>query len=71
MNENGKAPGANGQAYDVIDHEFDVVVIGAGGAGLRTTLAAHSLHNQGFPNAVAHRCGPGRYFSRSWKHGPG
>ena len=40
MNENGKAPGANGQAYDVIDHEFDVVVIGAGGAGLRTTLGA-------------------------------
>ena len=26
------------QAYEVIDHEFDVVVLGAGGAGLRATL---------------------------------
>ncbi|QYE35629.1 MULTISPECIES: succinate dehydrogenase flavoprotein subunit [Sphingosinicellaceae] len=25
-------------AYDIIDHEFDVVVLGAGGAGLRATL---------------------------------
>ena len=26
------------QAYEIIDHEFDVVVLGAGGAGLRATL---------------------------------
>ena len=25
-------------AYDIIDHEFDVIVLGAGGAGLRATL---------------------------------
>ncbi len=27
-----------GQAYDVIDHTFDVVVVGAGGAGLRAAV---------------------------------
>jgi succinate dehydrogenase flavoprotein subunit len=26
------------RAYDIIDHEFDVIVLGAGGAGLRATL---------------------------------
>ena len=35
-------PGAavNGRAYDIIDHTFDVVVVGAGGSGLRATSAA-------------------------------
>lgn len=28
----------NGVAYQVIDHEYDVVIVGAGGAGLRATL---------------------------------
>jgi len=28
------------QSYKIIDHEYDVVVIGAGGAGLRATLGA-------------------------------
>jgi succinate dehydrogenase / fumarate reductase flavoprotein subunit len=27
---------ANG--YDIVDHSFDVIVLGAGGAGLRATL---------------------------------
>ena len=25
-------------AYEIVDHEFDVVIVGAGGAGLRATL---------------------------------
>ncbi|HET7308161.1 MAG TPA: succinate dehydrogenase flavoprotein subunit [Gammaproteobacteria bacterium] len=29
---------ANAKAYEVIDHRYDVVVVGAGGAGLRATL---------------------------------
>ena len=33
---NGKAP-AN-SAYEMVDHTYDVVVVGAGGAGLRATL---------------------------------
>ena len=26
------------QSYEIIDHKYDVIVIGAGGAGLRATL---------------------------------
>ena len=32
------APAVNGKAYPIIDHTFDVVVVGAGGAGLRATV---------------------------------
>jgi flavin-dependent dehydrogenase len=32
------APKVNGAAYPIIDHTFDVVVVGAGGAGLRATV---------------------------------
>ena len=34
------APGLNGKAYPITDHSYDVVVVGAGGAGLRATLGA-------------------------------
>ncbi len=30
--------GVNGRAYAIVDHTYDVVVVGAGGAGLRATL---------------------------------
>ncbi len=32
------APATNGTAYPITDHNFDVVVIGAGGSGLRATV---------------------------------
>ncbi len=37
--QNGAAkPAFNGSAYPITDHTFDVVVVGAGGAGLRATV---------------------------------
>jgi len=38
MADGSGAPKLNGTAYRFIDHTFDVVVVGAGGAGLRATL---------------------------------
>jgi succinate dehydrogenase / fumarate reductase flavoprotein subunit len=35
---NGSAPAINGRAYPVEDHTYDVVVIGAGGSGLRAVV---------------------------------
>src|SRR5512143_1967779 len=32
------APNINGRAYPIIDHTYDVVVVGAGGAGLRAVV---------------------------------
>lgn len=32
------APATNGRAYPIEDHEYDVVVVGAGGAGLRAVV---------------------------------
>ena len=31
---NGSGPKVNGRAYPITDHTYDVVVVGAGGAGL-------------------------------------
>ncbi|MEM6712964.1 MAG: succinate dehydrogenase flavoprotein subunit [Pseudomonadota bacterium] len=33
-------PATNGQAYPITDHTYDVVVVGAGGAGLRAVVGA-------------------------------
>src|SRR5262245_31230076 len=35
---NGSGPATNGKAYPIEDHTYDVVVVGAGGAGLRATV---------------------------------
>ncbi|MCX5581089.1 succinate dehydrogenase flavoprotein subunit [Kaistia terrae] len=40
MAEANASASINGRAYPFIDHTFDVVVVGAGGAGLRATLGA-------------------------------
>ena len=32
------APALGGKAYPITDHTFDVVVVGAGGAGLRASV---------------------------------
>ena len=36
----GTAPAIIGKAYSIVDHTYDVIVVGAGGAGLRATLGA-------------------------------
>src|ERR1700752_2035625 len=35
---NGRAPSVNGRAYPIEDHSYDVVVVGAGGSGLRAVV---------------------------------
>jgi len=35
---NGAAPGINGRAYPIEDHSYDVIVVGAGGSGLRAVV---------------------------------
>jgi succinate dehydrogenase / fumarate reductase, flavoprotein subunit len=37
-NERTRAPAINGRAYPIEDHTYDVVVIGAGGSGLRAVV---------------------------------
>src|SRR5262249_48573172 len=35
---NGGTPAVNGRAYPIEDHSYDVVVVGAGGSGLRAVV---------------------------------
>jgi succinate dehydrogenase / fumarate reductase flavoprotein subunit len=35
-----QVPSINGRAYPIVDHTYDVVVVGAGGAGLRAVVGA-------------------------------
>lgn len=63
MATNGKANGKatngthNGKAYEFIDHYHDVVVVGAGGAGLRATLG---MAEQGLSTACVTKVFPTR-----------
>ena len=61
---NGKANGAaagtiniGNTAYTVVDHEYDVVVVGAGGSGLRATFG---MANKGFKTACITKVFPTR-----------
>jgi len=59
---NGKANGhangaANGKAYEFVDHFHDVVVVGAGGSGLRATLG---MAEQGLSTACVTKVFPTR-----------
>ena len=60
--------------YTYETHEYDVVVVGAGGAGLRATLGMaeqglHGLCDQGFPNPFTHCGGAGRDCGVPVQHG--
>ena len=62
MATNGKANGhangaANGKAYEFVDHFHDVVVVGAGGSGLRATLG---MAEQGLSTACVTKVFPTR-----------
>ena len=35
---NGGAPAVKGRAYPIEDHTYDVIVVGAGGSGLRAVV---------------------------------
>ena len=58
-------------AYEIVDHSYDVVVIGAGGAGLRATfgMAVKGLKTacitKVFPTPQPHRRRPGRHLRRA------
>jgi succinate dehydrogenase hydrophobic anchor subunit len=63
----------NMKDYEFIDRTYDVVVVGAGGAGLRATLG---LAEAGLTTACItkvfpqpHRGGTGRHFRRARQHG--
>ncbi len=71
------APSVNGRAYPIEDHSFDVVVVGAGGAGLRAVTGCSQagledrLHHQGIPDPLAHGRGAGRHRGVARQYGPG
>ena len=65
------------RAYDIVDHTYDVVVVGAGGSGLRATfgMGAAGLKTacitKVFPDPQPHRGGAGRHRRGARQHGAG
>src|SRR6476469_5439607 len=51
------SPAIGGKAYNFVDHSYDVIVVGAGGAGLRATLG---MAEQGFRTACITKVFPTR-----------
>ena len=76
-NGGSAAPAINGRAYPIEDHTYDVVVVGAGGAGLRAVVGCSEaglqdrLHHQGVPDPLAHGGGAGRHRGRARQYGRG
>src|SRR5215469_8182682 len=56
-NGHGAGPAINGKAYSIVDHNYDVVVVGAGGAGLRATFG---MANTGLKTACISKVFPTR-----------
>ena len=77
MNAINKPNGHARRAYRIVDHTYDVVVVGAGGAGLRATfgMGAAGLKTacitKVFPTRTPHRRGAGRRRRRARQHGRG
>ena len=57
QNEAKTSSDAGSRQYPVVDHDYDAVVVGAGGAGLR---AAFGLVQEGFKTAVITKLFPTR-----------
>src|ERR1044072_9094743 len=54
---NGAGPASNGKAYPIEDHTYDVVVVGAGGGGLRAVVGCREA---GLGNACLTKVFPTR-----------
>ncbi len=63
------------KAYNIIDHEYDVVVLGAGGSGLRAAvgLSEAGLKNSVYLKSISHKksyvCCTRWNISSPWKYG--
>src|SRR6185369_16803309 len=55
--QDGKSAAINGKAYPITDHSYDVIVVGAGGAGLRATFG---MAEQGLRTACITKVFPTR-----------